>query len=145
MSMARDTFPQEPGPFAGSESTLRLNAQSAMREVESRLRSEMREAKDTLEATNKQAQMRASMLTTEIEYLKGQLQSSKAEDPAGAGGATGPSASPAGAGGVAALLKSDKAVTAEGLLSSGSATRAGLEKGFLPSTCVCVCVCVRVL
>jgi chromosome segregation ATPase len=98
-----------------AESTQRLNAQSAMRELESRLKSETREVKDTLEATNKQAQMRAAMLNTEIEYLRGQLQGLKAND-AAAGTA----------------LKSEKASNES--LSSGNASRSGLEKGYLPST-----------
>jgi myosin heavy subunit len=61
-----------------SESTQRLNAQSAMRELESRLKSEMRESKEALEVANKQNQLRVSMLMSEVEYLKDQLNTTKA-------------------------------------------------------------------
>jgi myosin heavy subunit len=61
-----------------SESTQRLNAQSAMRELESRLKSEMRESKEALDVANKQNQLRVSMLMSEVEYLKEQLNATKA-------------------------------------------------------------------
>ena len=60
-----------------AESTQRLNAQSAMRELESRMKSEMREAKDTLDAANKQSQSKISMLNSELDYLKEQVNSCK--------------------------------------------------------------------
>lgn len=60
-----------------TESTQRLNAQSALRELESRLKNEMRESKEALEVANKQNQIRTSVLTSEVEYLKDQLNAAK--------------------------------------------------------------------
>lgn len=60
-----------------AESTQRLNAQSAMREMESRMKSELRESKDAVEAVNKQNQLKISVLNTELDFLKEQLDSCK--------------------------------------------------------------------
>lgn len=60
-----------------AESTQRLNAQSAMREMESKVKTERRESKEAVESANKQNQLKISMLSTELEYLKEQLDALK--------------------------------------------------------------------
>lgn len=56
-----------------NECTIRLNAQGTLRELESRMKSEIRDSKDTVESSHKQNQLKIQMLNSEIEELTEQL------------------------------------------------------------------------
>jgi chromosome segregation ATPase len=86
-----------------AESTLRLNAQSAMRELESRMKGEAREGAERLEAASKQSQLKLAALAAEIEYLKEQLDAYKPQGQGQGGG--GDSGGQGAAGSAAAASK----------------------------------------